>query len=136
MPIFPVQPERVKGLGLANAALTVSTPGPVSAERRTVLKAVYVSYSANVGVSVTVTINSGAGAAFDVRLATIVLAANRWGVYVPTVPIPLAVGDTIDVAAPAGGAGITATAQILLDHEYPAQDGEGGYQVEQDSRGV
>lgn len=130
MPIFPVQPERVSRQGLANTALTVSTPEPVSAERRTVLRAVYVSYSANVNQSATVTLNSGAGAAFDVRLATIDLVAQRWGVYIPDVPIPLAVGDTVDVAAPAGGAGITATAQILLDHEYPAPDGEGGYQVD------
>jgi len=134
MPIFPVQPERVSSLGLANTALALATPVPVAADRSTVLKAVYVSYSANVSVDVTVTLNSGAGAAYDVRLATITLAAQRWAVYVPDIDVPMALGDTIDVAAPAGGVGITATAQILLDHEYPVQDGEGGYQYEQVSR--
>ncbi len=130
MPIFPTLPERVKGQGLANAALTVSTPEPVSSDRRTILKAVFVTYSAVVTANVTVTLNSGAGAAFDVRLATITLTAERWGWFIPPVPIPLSVGDTIDVAVPAGGTSITATAQLVLDHEYPLQDGEGGFQAD------
>ena len=130
MPNFPNPPVKVKTQGEANTALAASLPEVVRPTRRTHLKAVYVTYSANVSVDVTVTLNAGVGAAYDVRLATMSLVANRWGVYLPEVSIPLVPGDTIDVAAPAGGAGITATVQILLSEDLPTQDGEGGYQIE------
>ncbi len=121
MPAFREPIARTRAISGANAAQTVSSP-PVTRERRTTLSAVYVAYTANVSVTVTVTLNSGVAAGYDTRLASIDLVANRWGWFVPVRPFPLADGDVIDVAAPAGGAGITAAVQILLDHEYPPED--------------
>lgn len=129
MPIFPRQPERIRRIGGANAAVTVSSP-PVTRDKRTWLSAVYITYSANVSVSATVTLNSGVVAAFDLRLATLTFVANRYGVFLPERMEPLAVGDVIDVLAPAGGAGITAAVEIKLEHEYPVPDIRGGYEAE------
>ncbi len=130
MPAFREPIARTRGISGANAALTVSSP-PVTKNRRTSLSAVYIAYSANVAVTVTVTINSGVAPAYDTRLASIDFVANRYGWFVPERAFPLADGDVIDVVAPAGGAGITAAVQILLEHEYPPEDrGAGGYPVE------
>lgn len=129
MPIFPRQPERTRHVGAANTALTVSSP-PVTRDKRTWLSAIYVTYSANATVSVTVTLNSGVASDYDVRLATLTLVANRYGVFLPEREEPLAVGDVIDVVAPAGGAGITAAVEIKLEHEYPVPDTRGGYEAE------
>jgi len=131
MPIFPVQPVRIPRISLPNTALTVSTE-PVPLDRKRKLVAVYVSYSAVLvnAASITVTLNSGAGSDFDIRLATIdLIIGQRWGAYIPPVPIPLTLDDTIDVLAPAGGGALTAGVAILYDDELPVQDGEGGYQV-------
>lgn len=131
MPIFPVQPVRVPRISAPNAALTVSTE-PVAVNVRRKLVAAYVSYSAVLvaAASITVTLNSGAGSAFDIRLATIdLIVGQRWAAYIPDVPIPLSLGDTIDVLAPAGGGALTSGVSILYDDELPTQDGEGGYQA-------
>lgn len=129
MPNIPAPFQSVRGLSTANTAATISSER-VTADKRTSLSAVYIAYSANVSVNVTVTINSFYGSGFDVRVATIVLSVNRWGLYVPVRALPLTEGDVIDVLLPAGGAGVTATARIVFDNEYPTQDGEGGYQIE------
>lgn len=123
--------ERDNGpVGAANTAVTVSSKAVQSYERR-VLSAVYIAYSANASVSVTVTINSGLGADFDVRVAAIVLSVNQWGVYIPERPLSIAVGDVIDVLLPAGGAGVTATAQILFEVAEEVSDEQRGYETEQ-----
>jgi hypothetical protein len=94
------------------------------------LTAVYVVYSANVSLNATVTINSGVAGGFDVLLSTLTFAANRYGVYLPEQPIPLAPEDVIDVLTPAGGAGITAAVEIKFEHEYPVPDVVGRYEAE------
>jgi hypothetical protein len=64
---------------------------------------------------ITVTLNAGAGSDYDTLLASIeLITGQRYAVYIPEVPIPLMVDDTIDVAVPAGGAAITSAAQILI----------------------
>lgn len=113
---FPI--ERSIGTSGANAAQTVSSP----ARSRRVLKMVTVAYSAVIaaGLNVTVTLNAGAGAGYDTRLATIdMLAGDRWALFVPDIPIPLADGDSVDVVCPAGGAAVTSGCQI-----YTEPDGE------------
>lgn len=130
MTLFSNKIERVKGQSNANTVLNLTLPEDIKPTQRTVLKAVFVSYSSNVTVNALVTLDSGVGTAYDIRLATIVLTANRWGVYIPEVPIPLVQGDKIAVVAPAGGATITATVQIILDHETPMPEGVGEYITE------
>lgn len=129
MPIFPRQPERTRRIGSAAAELTVSSP-PVSGDNRTWLSAVYIAYSANFTGSATVTINSGVASGYDVRLATLTFVAQRYGVYLPEKDVPLAKGDVVDVVAPAGAAGVTASVEIKLEHEYPVPDTRGGYEAE------
>lgn len=129
MPLFPRRPDRIKRIGGANAAHTVSSQ-PVPKDRRVWLKTVLVSYSANVSVDATVTLNSGVAAAFDIRLSTLTFTANRWGVYLPEQSIPLSLNDVIDVLAPAGGAGITAAVEIKFSYEYPQPDTRGGYEAD------
>ena len=128
--------ERYNGpVGAANAAVTVSSPAVLSYERR-VLSAVYIAYSADSSVDVTVTINSGLGGDFDILVATLSLSVDRWGVYVPDRPLPLSVGDVIDVLLPAGGAGITATAQILFEVAEEVSDEQKGYQLSEQRMGA
>ena len=126
MPIFPALPDRARGTSAANAALTVSTE-PASRDQRVWLTAVYIAYSAVVTLQPTVTLNSGINADFDTRLATIPFVGDRWGWWVPDTPIPLGLGDTIDVVAPAGGASVTSAVQVLIDKEYPTPDTRGGW---------
>lgn len=123
--------ERDNGpVGAANTAVTISSKAVKSYERR-VLSAVYIAYSANASVDVTVTINSGLDANFDILVATLSLVADRYGVYLPERPLPVAVGDVIDVLLPAGGASITATAQILFEVSEEVSDEQRGYETEQ-----
>ncbi len=119
---MPLLHNRYHMLVTANAAFTLST-SPVRRDRRSWLTAVYVTYSANVSVSGTVTINSGLVADFDVVLATLVFTAERYGVYLPEQPVPLAPGDVIDVLAPAGGASVTAAVEVKLEHEHGEHEG-------------
>ncbi len=128
MPIQIVVERENGPVGIANTATTISSRSVRSYERRT-LSAVYVAYSANASVNVTVTINSGLGSDFDVVVSTLVLSTSRYGVYLPERPMPLAVGDTIDVLLPAGGASVTATAQLLFEVEQDV-DEERGYAAE------
>ena len=133
MPIFPTLPERTRGLSAANTALTLSTQ-PVTKDIRKVLRAVYLHYSGNVTLNATVTLNSGVTSDFDVVLGTMVFIGQQDGFFIPDNPMPMSLGDVIDVLAPAGGASIAAGIQILTDNEYPVKDGEGGYQVDSGRR--
>jgi hypothetical protein len=133
MPIFPIQPVRVARISLPATALTVSTE-PAPHDRKVKLTAVYFAYSAAVTLSVTITLNSGVAAAYDLTLAALPLVGDRYAWWVPDTPIPLGLGDTIDVLAPSGGGVITSAVQILYEDELPTQDGAGGYQYEQVSR--
>lgn len=108
---FAAPVHRATGQAAANAAQTVSTPagGP-----RRVLS-VTVKYSGNVTANVTCTLNSGAGAAWDTLLKTIVLTAQQAGVWEPDEEIILMGDDVLDVVAPAGGAGITSAVAIYTE---------------------
>ena len=103
--------ESTKGESAADTAQTVSSP----ARGRRDLKVVTVAYSASVSVDVLVTLNAGAGDAYDTILGRIELSSERYGVYLPEAPIPMADGDAIDVLAPAGGGGITSTVEIRME---------------------
>ena len=133
MPIFPRLPGRTRRTSAANAAMTVSTEAP-SRGVRSYLVAVYIAYSAVVTLQATVTLNSGIAADYDTRLSTLPFVGDRWGWWVPDNPIPLGRNDTIDVLAPAGGAGVTSAVQILTDEDVPARDEGGGWDYEQVSR--
>lgn len=111
-------PERFVGTSGANAAQTVSSTARPHSE----LIMVTVAYSAGIAAnaSVTVDLNAGAGAGYDTRLATIdLVAGQRWGVYIPDVPIPLQSDDVADVVCPAGGAGVTSACQIYVREVTP-----------------
>lgn len=118
MTIFPNLPERVAQLSAPATALTLTTPEPVAKDRRTVLRAVYAHYSANVTLNAVVTLVSALGTAYNIVLSTLVLTGEQDGVYLPEVSIPLSEGDTISVLAPSGGGVITSGVQILLDYEW------------------
>ena len=81
-----------------------------------------VAYSAGIAANLDITIdlNAGAGAGYDARLATIQLVAGqRWGVYIPDVPVPLQSDDVVDAVAAAGGAGVTSGVQIYIREVTP-----------------
>lgn len=106
-------PYRVVGTSAANAPITVTSPtNPIPL----LLKFVVVRYSGSqASTSITVTLNCGSGAAYDVVLNTITLTSATQGVYLPSIPLPIAADDTIDVLAPAGGVGVTASIAIYCD---------------------
>lgn len=105
--------RRIREVGAANTALTLSSP-PIRDNKLKQLTHVFVAYSANVSLDVTITLNSGLLPAHDVTLSTLTFSANRFGVYIPDVPIPLDDGDVVDVLAPAGGGSITAAIEIKI----------------------
>lgn len=97
----------------SNTAVTVSTP--TTRGRALKLLAVFVAYSTTVSKNVTVTFNAGHGSAFDALMTTIALSSAADGVWLPDSEIIIspAGGDAIDVLAPAGGSGETASVTIL-----------------------
>ncbi len=103
--------KRTVGTSGANQSQTVSTP--TGAVRR--LLQVLVAYSNTPTHSgVTVTLNSGAGSAYDTVLYT--GSANaRYTAYIPDGEVIIFEDDTIDVTAPAGGAGITSSVSIYTE---------------------
>lgn len=104
-------PVSTTGTSAANTAQTVSTPS--TGPRR--VKYVVVAYSAApTQAGVTVTLNSVAGAGFDTLLFT-GTANARYTFYEPTADLVLQDGDTLDVAAPAGGVGITSSILIVSE---------------------
>lgn len=106
-------PYRVVGTSAANAPITVFSPvTPIPL----FLKFITVKYSGSqASTTVTVTVNSGAGAAYDVVVNNIVLTSAVSGFWIPSFPFPVAADDTIDVLAPAGGVGVTASVAIYAD---------------------
>jgi hypothetical protein len=99
--------------GAANTLLTATTNGASGGKFRLVL--VTVAYSAApTQAGVTTTLDSGAGAGFDATLNT-GTANARYTVYQPSDHMHLGTGDSIVVAAPAGGAAITASVAIYVE---------------------
>lgn len=97
--------------GATNTLLTsVVAPG-----KNCRVLAVLVAYSgAATQAGVTSTLNSGAGSGYDNVLNT--GSANaRYTQYLPTVPPILAADDSLDVAAPAGGSGVTASVLVITE---------------------
>lgn len=78
------------------------------------LRMVTVVYSGSVTANVTVTLVSGAGAAYNVVLNTIVISAGTQGVYIPATPVPFNADDVITVSAPAVAA-VTSAVTMYID---------------------
>lgn len=98
--------ERHVITGAANAPVTLSTPGG----RIRQLLYVAVKYSGvPVQSGVTVTLNSGAGAAYDTVLSTGAANAQNTAYIVPDSNVFTTDDDVIDILAPAGGVGLTAS---------------------------
>lgn len=107
----PASTARWTGTGGDNAAVTISTD--TSGSKR--LLFVVVAYSASpTQAGTTVVLNSGAGAAFDATMNT-GTANARYNVYIPDGEVIIVDGDAVDVTAPAGGAGITASVSIYTE---------------------
>lgn len=98
-PLGGIQVDRDSNQSADNTELTISTS--VGRVRRLLL--VTVKYNFTVTKNVTITLNSGAGAAWDVLLQTIVLSGAARGIWIPDEEIDLADDDIIDVVAPAAG---------------------------------
>lgn len=92
-----------------------NTDGTLSAVMTvpSVLLAVFVVYSGSpTQAGVTTVLNSNLGVGYDDTFNT--GSANlKTTNYLPSVPVPLQVGDAIDVTALAGGSGQTAAIQII-----------------------
>lgn len=95
----------------ADTALTLSTPTDVP------LRVLYVAvkYSGTAThAGVTKTLNSGAGEAWDTLLHT-GASDEEDHFWQPTRGVELADGDALDVAAPAGGAGVTSQITVVAE---------------------
>ncbi|MGD9827134.1 MAG: hypothetical protein AB7E70_20150 [Hyphomicrobiaceae bacterium] len=103
--------NRDYGTGTANQADTLTSDD--KGNRRFLMATC--SYSASpTQAGVTVTLISALGSAYDVLLYT--GSANvQDNFYLPDGPIELLQGDAIQVAAPAGGGGITAAITIVTE---------------------
>ncbi len=101
---------RYSDASLANTAITVS-----SVVGR-VLRILYatVTYSGAASVSVLITLNSGAGAAYDNLLQTIVLSAATDALWIPDEEFVITDDDVLDVLAPAV-VGVTARVAIYAE---------------------
>jgi hypothetical protein len=105
--------ERERGTGAANAAYTFNSADYDSRKRR--LCYVYIRYSAApTQAGTTVTLISGMGSAFDLLLST-GSANTQNNLYLPDGQLALLPGDQIQVAAPAGGVGITASVVVVTE---------------------
>ncbi len=94
-----------------DTALIVSTP---TGQARKILYAT-IKYSANVTQNVTVIRNSQRGVDYDTVRETLILTAERDGFFAPSEELKLLDGDALDIRAPAGGAGITSTIEIVSE---------------------
>lgn len=92
----------------ADTVLTLTSP----TGNARLLEMVTAQYSASVTANVTITHKSGAGAAFDAVLGTIVITAGTDGSFIPAIPIPMMPDDAIEAVADAGGAAITSGVSI------------------------
>lgn len=94
-----------------SAANTLQTCSTDALQAYRILHAICNYSAAPTQAGVTSTLNSGVGAAFDAVLNT--GSANaQVTLYQPTRELTLAKTDALDVAAPAGGAGITSSVAI------------------------
>ena len=101
---------RVDGVSPANTAITVTTPTNLVAQVVEV-RAAYSAAPTHTGV--TVTKRRSGDASFD----TLLLAGDanaQYTVWLPQGQLWLMDGEVLEVAAPAGGAGITCGVEILL----------------------
>ena len=97
--------------GTANTALTASVPAMGGPFRVLLVTVAYSAAPTQAGV--TTTLNSGAGAGYDATLNT--GSANAlYTTYEPTTDLIVGSDDAVDVTAPAGGAGITASVAVYL----------------------
>jgi hypothetical protein len=104
--------SRVYGTGAANSADTLTAVNDGQTRR---LTSVVVKYSAApTQAGVTITHNQGIGAGFDALLTT-GSADALTTVYIPDGDYWVPANDSIDVAAPAGGAGITAAVVVTFE---------------------
>lgn len=108
-PTGPIQ--SYSGTGTANQADTL-TSGTERARKLLYVTCAYSNTPTQAGV--TVTLDSGLGAGFD-SLLTTGTANARYTNYIPDGDIWLMEGDAIVVAAPAGGAGLTASINIVFE---------------------
>ena len=112
MEMYPTPYQVDRATSTAAATAVTLSSALVSPGSKSKLVAVLVAYSAASTASITITLDSAAGADYDVRLATIDLVTQQWGVYTPDQKIPLGPGDRITVTAPAGAA--TAFGRIMI----------------------
>lgn len=113
IPVFTQKQDmtRHQAIGNANAVFTLITE-PVQNMRLGVVRVVY---SANVGVTVTITLlDAATNDAYNGTIQAIPLSAERYAFWLPEKDLFLKDGDQIQVAAPAGGASITAAITIDL----------------------
>lgn len=104
---------RLVETGTANTSLT-STMAARGSPYRVI--AVTISYSAApTEAGTTVTLASGAGAAYNCVLST-GTANTQYNSFIPQNDLILAGSDGLTVVAPAGGAGITASVAIYIQH--------------------
>lgn len=96
----------------SGVALTVSPP--VGKMRR--LLFVTVKYSAVATVNVLVTLNSGAGAAYDAVLQTIVLTGVDTAIWIPDGDVWIQDDDVLDVLAPLLAAQTSQVAVYTEEH--------------------
>ena len=101
------------GTSAANSADTLT--GTVPGGRALKLASTSTTYSGSpTQAGVTTTINSVNGAGYDTLLNTST-ANGKYNVYSPSSDIWVVPGDSVDVAAPAGGSGQTAAIVIILE---------------------
>lgn len=106
-----IQVDRVSGSSVANTAQTVnSATGTV---QRLLLVTLVLSASGT--TTATITLDSGAGAAFDAVLGTIVLAPGTEGTFLPAADVIISTDDRISVTATAGGVGIVTNLAIYTE---------------------
>lgn len=105
--------ERWTETGTANTQLVTGTTTTDAYVRKLVW--VGVKYSAAASVTAVVSLDSGAGAAFDHVLASMVISAGTDGIYIPDEDLEILETDAIVVTCPAGGVGITASVSIYTE---------------------
>lgn len=97
--------------GAANAIAALSVGGH---KGRRVLMVTTAYSAAPTQAGVTSTLNSGAGAGYDTLLNT-GTANARYSAWFPNANLVLGDDDALDVSAPAGGAGITASIAVYTE---------------------
>jgi hypothetical protein len=97
---------------VTGAANTIANLSTWSGQRSRVLYVLTKYSGAPTQAGVTATLNSGAGAAYDTLLNTGAANAQN-NLYAPAFDLVLEADDTLDISAPAGGVGVTASILII-----------------------